>query len=177
MNKRCPRCKRTLPSGAFYKNRSALDGLNTYCKECRRLYESQPEQRAKRWAYLNTPEQAAIREARNASPDYQETRARYRAKPEVQRRKRERALLRKYGMSIPVFTRLLESQRGRCLICGEPLFVGGPRQPRTATVDHDHRTGEIRGILCHQCNVGLGDFRDSPLLLCRAARYLEKDAV
>jgi hypothetical protein len=56
-----------------------------------------------------------------------------------------------------------------CVICGseEPLVV-----------DHDHHTGEVRGMLCNHCNRGLGHFRDNPTLLEFAAQYLyaSKDA-
>jgi Recombination endonuclease VII len=50
-----------------------------------------------------------------------------------------------------------------CIICGNPATV----------VDHDHRTGHIRGALCHPCNAGLGFFRDDPTLLELAALYVQ----
>ncbi len=50
-----------------------------------------------------------------------------------------------------------------CVICG----VEGP-----LVVDHDHTTGQVRGMLCNNCNLGLGHFKDSPLLLEFAAQYL-----
>lgn len=52
-----------------------------------------------------------------------------------------------------------------CVICGsyEPLVV-----------DHDHKTGKIRGMLCNHCNRGLGHFRDDPELLVFAAEYLKE---
>jgi len=53
-------------------------------------------------------------------------------------------------------------QEKECVICGETAEV----------VDHDHATGRIRGALCQRCNMGLGHFRDNPLLLQQAALYL-----
>lgn len=53
-----------------------------------------------------------------------------------------------------------------CIICGE-------RQALQLSVDHDHKTGLVRGALCTRCNLGLGHFRDSPKLLRFAALYLE----
>lgn len=53
-----------------------------------------------------------------------------------------------------------------CIICGE-------RQGRQLAVDHDHKTGAVRGALCSRCNLGLGQFRDDPELLRLAALYLE----
>jgi hypothetical protein len=57
----------------------------------------------------------------------------------------------------------LKSSTTQCVICG----ANGP-----LVVDHDHATGEIRGMLCNHCNRGLGHFRDDPLLLEFAKMYL-----
>lgn len=59
--------------------------------------------------------------------------------------------------------------RGLCEICGTT--------DRKLCVDHDHITGEIRGLLCSSCNVGLGYFRDSPELLTKAVQYLARVSV
>ncbi|MFJ5620616.1 endonuclease VII domain-containing protein [Micromonospora sp. NPDC093243] len=61
------------------------------------------------------------------------------------------------------FDELLAGQGGVCAVCGDP----DPEH-----VDHDHRTGWVRGILCFNCNGGLGQFRDSPTRLARAITYL-----
>lgn len=60
----------------------------------------------------------------------------------------------------------LKLQEGRCAICGDTT-------PRNPGLDHDHRTGGFRGVLCGPCNQGLGMFCDSPELLRKAAAYLE----
>jgi hypothetical protein len=62
---------------------------------------------------------------------------------------------------------LFDEQDGRCAICSEPLVPG----PKTH-LDHDHKTGQIRGFLCRPCNLGLGFLRDSPERLARALDYL-----
>jgi hypothetical protein len=68
---------------------------------------------------------------------------------------------------------LREAQDGKCAICG----VAEAYAPRKRlAVDHDHRTGAIRGLLCGNCNAGLGQFKDSPELLAAAIRYLEANA-
>ena len=61
---------------------------------------------------------------------------------------------------------MLLSQEGKCWICG-----GGTSYKHLAT-DHDHKTGEVRGLLCATCNKVLGRFRDSPERFLKAADYL-----
>jgi hypothetical protein len=56
-----------------------------------------------------------------------------------------------------------------CAICGKVAEWG----KRGLHRDHDHKTGKTRGYLCHNCNVGLGHFKDSPKLLQKAIEYLE----
>ena len=67
---------------------------------------------------------------------------------------------------------MIEAQGGKCAICGSVLDGG-----RRTHVDHYHFDGTIRGILCNDCNLGIGHFKDSPTLLIKAAEYLmESDA-
>ena len=76
-------------------------------------------------------------------------------------------LQRSYGISLADYEQMLADQNGVCKICGKP-------DPDFAlSVDHCHKTGKVRGLLCGSCNFGLGKFYDSPNLLRRAAEYLE----
>lgn len=74
---------------------------------------------------------------------------------------------RLYGITLEEKDALLASQGDKCAICRttEPRGKGWH-------VDHCHVTKKNRGILCHSCNLGLGQFKDSAALLRRAARYL-----
>ncbi len=72
-------------------------------------------------------------------------------------------LKRRYGIGVAEFDALLASQGGVCAICG----TSDPQH-----VDHDHACGNVRGILCFNCNGGLGQFKDSPDLLQNAIGYL-----
>lgn len=73
-----------------------------------------------------------------------------------------------YGLTQADYVALVESQEGRCPICGEQL------DSKKTHVDHCHSTGSVRGVLCHQCNCGIGFLRDDPQLARRAAAYLEE---
>ena len=72
-------------------------------------------------------------------------------------------------MTLEDYENLFKSQEGKCAICGteKPSNKKG-----NFPVDHDTKTGKIRGLLCHNCNVGLGNFRDDPSLLRSAIDYL-----
>ena len=76
--------------------------------------------------------------------------------------------LKKYGLTIESFDALWTSQGGVCPICNGVLARVGNKYG----VDHDHKTGKVRGILCDKCNVGLGSFKDNPEFLHKAAAYL-----
>lgn len=82
---------------------------------------------------------------------------------------RVKKLLDSYKISLETYQALLERSDGRCEICRKPQQ--GPRA-KHLFIDHDHVTGEIRGLLCHHCNMGIGYFRDSPDLMRQAAKYL-----
>ena len=80
--------------------------------------------------------------------------------------KRKYDAQRRYGLSYSDYDAMLEKQNGRCAICGNP-----PGE-RALHIDHDHLTGEIREMLCNECNLGIGKFKDNPVLLLRAADYV-----
>lgn len=76
--------------------------------------------------------------------------------------------MKKYGITVEDYVRMLVEQNGRCAICLSE-YPG----PNAFHVDHDHATGKVRGLLCTRCNPGLGYFRDDPELLARAIEYLK----
>lgn len=83
------------------------------------------------------------------------------------------------GMTIEAFDTLLAGQGGVCAICGkaeQDTDNTGTEKVRMMSVDHDHTTGEVRGILCNRHNRALGMFDDSIDLLLAAAAYLERHA-
>lgn len=79
--------------------------------------------------------------------------------------------LKNFGITRAEFDRMLLLQNYQCDICGVELFTD--KQSHT---DHDHSTGAVRGVLCMNCNIGLGNFHDSISRLQRAIDYLEQHA-
>jgi hypothetical protein len=67
--------------------------------------------------------------------------------------KREYALKRKYGITEKQWDAMFDRQHGKCPICKRPLYKPGNTQgKRAAPVDHDHKTGRVRGLTCLRCN-------------------------
>lgn len=100
-------------------------------------------------------------------------------RPEVVQRRRWQHLFRKYGLTKESFDTFWEAQGGRCAICKILLnetYKGFGAPNFACAVDHDHGTGEVRGLLCSKCNRGLGQFNDDPELLQQAAKYLNDHA-
>ena len=83
---------------------------------------------------------------------------------------REEVLLSKYGLTLEAYDALLQAQGGKCKICREPP-MGNLGRP--LTVDHDHQTGRIRGLLCVSCNSMLGMAKDNTTTLLKAIQYLK----
>jgi hypothetical protein len=103
---------------------------------------------------------------------YQAThRERLKAKDIEAFRRRERSfnLKGKYGITLIEYEAMVEKQNGVCAICKKPPTAG---RGRRLMVDHDHQTGRIRGLLCHGCNNGLGDFCESADILRAAIEYV-----
>lgn len=91
----------------------------------------------------------------------------YAAHPE---RAREKSLKKWYGITLADYNNMFEKQNGFCLICG----VHQSEIKKALCVDHNHDTGEIRGLICDACNKGLGHFKDNENLLQRAIDYLRR---
>lgn len=81
---------------------------------------------------------------------------------------RKSHLNHRYGISIEEYDKLFLAQGGVCALCSEPPTV------RYLSVDHCHRTGTVRGLLCKKCNTALGLFRENIKTLRAAAEYVEK---
>ncbi len=81
----------------------------------------------------------------------------------------------KYGIELDEFVGMYEDQGGQCVICSIDVDLYAPedRKANVAHVDHCHTTGKIRALLCHQCNVGIGAFREDIEVLENAIQYIK----
>lgn len=94
----------------------------------------------------------------------------YRAQIE---RARDVARLKEFGLTREEYDRMLLEQNGKCSICDVELALAGSKNClEKAHIDHCHRTGKIRSILCCGCNSGLGFFKDNTDTLKKAIQYL-----
>lgn len=84
---------------------------------------------------------------------------------------RDERWARKFGISRGDYFTLLASQGGRCAICR--TGKSGSSQAYTLSVDHCHRTGKVRGLLCFRCNMGIGYLKDNQETLQAAIEYLK----
>jgi hypothetical protein len=79
--------------------------------------------------------------------------------------------LYRYGITTEEYDQMLQSQGSKCKICGGTDT--GRKTSRFFSIDHCHVTNNVRGLLCHPCNVGIGKFNDDPVLIRRAIQYLK----
>ena len=164
--KHCSGCDTHKDENQFNKAVKYKDGLQTVCRACSKAANAA-------WAKANPEKHRKRVEAyRNRNPI-------------THRQAATRNRLKKtYNITAEEYLRLFDSQGGACKLCELPLinlldserdFTGQPDN-NVARVDHCHKTGRVRGLLCFGCNVGLGKFKDDEKLLLKAARYLHESA-
>ncbi|WAU80726.1 endonuclease VII domain-containing protein [Streptomyces sp. Qhu-G9] len=170
----CVRCGETKPDAAFAPKRSNLDGLQHRCRDCAAGSDRKRQQATGRAlpARGAVPEGYKHCQGCGESKPQSEWYRRSSATGELASRcracrsVRDRAdrLKRNYGLTEAERDEMIASQKGLCVICLKAPAV---------QVDHCHKTGRVRGVLCFNCNSGLGLLRDDPDVMYRAADYLE----
>jgi len=166
--KRCGTCKEIKCISKFHADKHRPDGLCSSCKECRKKSVEKNivawRKYRRQWYAKN---KKRIREVGRKSQAQ-----RWAKHPEhMKRLRRNRRLGDCFGISLAEYNRLLFLQGGKCLIC-ETEKPGGCKT--YMSVDHNHTTGKVRGILCGNCNTILGIAHDNPERLRKAADYLEE---
>lgn len=152
-NKRCRVCGAGFETTVHNRELCSEECQLANKQEKRRLNDSQNRDAVN----------ARQREWRKANYDPVKQRVRY-EKNRVYRANAD--MVRKYGITLEDYNRMLEAQGGHCAIC--PRVPGTKRLP----VDHNHDTGAVRGILCDRCNRAIGLLGDSTDLLESALNYL-----
>lgn len=161
----CSKCGVAKPHSEYYAGKRYADGLRRQCKPC---FTQQTGRRRKHQSVHNREYYLAQRNAWNAlhREELRQKRRDYlRAHPD---RTRAANLKSKYGITVEEWNVLFASQGSRCAICGSEH----PKSYGLWHTDHDHVTGKVRGILCQQCNVGLGKLGESQDGVVRAIKYL-----
>lgn len=81
-----------------------------------------------------------------------------------------------YGITAEEYSSMLKAQNGACAICGQKETTVDPRTKKiyALSIDHDHKTGKVRDLLCRRCNAILGFLQDSRDLIPQFSKYLDK---
>ena len=88
--------------------------------------------------------------------------------------RRDNHLMRTYLINQSIYEHLLLMQNGHCALC--PATESGRKEDKHLIVDHDHETGDVRGLVCHHCNIMLGGAKDNIDTLQNAISYLAQHA-
>lgn len=153
--KTCSKCGATKTRAEFYRAKRYKDGRHPQCKECRSAY-------TREWA-----SRPGVKE-RQASL-YREWAATH---PRENSRRgivgKADRLKQKYGLTLGQHMEMYATQDGRCAVCGEALAYS------EACVDHDHRTGKIRGLVHRVCNLVVAYVENTPGCVESALEYLKR---
>ena len=189
--KQCTKCNSIKSTIQFYKDATKSDGLDSWCKHCRKDFEKTVNYPPKT---LGTKICKCCGENKSITEFYKTKRncdGRGTTCKECKREKKMEYRLREdvkvhtaeynkdyklriaYGIGTEDKLSMIDSQNGNCAICGKKLIDLN----NNICVDHDHGTGKIRGILCGNCNRAIGLFFDNPKTLIAAAMYLERTTV
>lgn len=134
-----------------------------------RKYRDKPETKEKRRNY-----------GRKYMANNPEAKKRVRDAHLVMEYSRKHRLRTVYGMTTEEYAVMFGQQEGRCAICAqteESRSRSTRGKKRNLAVDHDHTTGKVRGLLCHLCNVGVGNFGENAERMVRAADYITRHSV
>lgn len=182
--RQCSRCEIFKPWSEFAKNKRGTGGHQSWCGDCFREYHG----RQKKKEYLITDSGRECSECGQFKPwsEFHKRRdlstghasqckscRRKRTRRDMENGSmRNRELKRKYGIGLDEYNELAKRQGDRCAICGTKNKGTARGKIRYWSVDHDHATGKLRGLLCQQCNALLGMAKDDVAILEKAIEYL-----
>ncbi len=151
----CSKCKQEKPVSEFRKAKRYKDGIFSWCRKCTNKWESEHRKGKGRTGWLKTKRKHNIT---------------------------------KYGISVEEYKNLLTKQKFACAICKQQKysleewesFISGKeldgKSNLRLSIDHCHKTNKVRGLLCSECNNGIGKLKDSPKFLIAAAQYITQNS-
>ncbi|MFF7644529.1 endonuclease domain-containing protein [Streptomyces canus] len=177
-SKECRKCRRDLSLAAFARDKNRRDGLQVHCRECVAQYSAAHYRRRREAMGKSVREHVDVPDGHKLCRTCGEVKphsdwhrnstasdglsTRCKACRAVQGRQDH--LKREYGLTEAERDEMVASQMGLCVICLKAPAVH---------VDHCHKTGRVRGVLCFNCNSAIGKLGDDPDAVRRAAAYLE----
>lgn len=159
----CKKCNRSLPFiGEFFpKDKSRKYGLRRICRECIGRNKTKNYQKTTILCLDGDPE--AIEKIKTSNKRKREWAHK---NPDKERNARLKSV---FGITLDDYNSILKEQNYVCAICNNKCSTG-----KNLSVDHDHITNKIRGLLCDRCNFGIGCFNDNVELLLKATEYLKR---
>lgn len=166
----CSTCNEQKQENMFYKHISIKpDGIRKQCNECRNKYRRKAHKKMpniKRKQALNWASANRIRINERAREYRLNNREKFKGY----------TLKRDFNITLIEYNLLLENQKGLCKLCDKPETSKHQSGAlKSLAIDHCHKTMKIRGLLCWKCNTGIGKLLDDPLLLRKAADYIESN--
>ena len=167
IEKRCTKCSKVYPATPeyFYRHARKKDGLNSWCKKCNHVACKK---------YMQTNSGKTIRKKYQQSEKGKQAQKRYATTVNGQQKRRDNSLKSKYGFTLKKYNQLFQQQNGRCVICRKPETASSQYGVRVLAVDHDHKTGKVRGLLCDRCNRMIGFAKENKNILQKAIKYLSR---
>ena len=141
----CKQCKEEKLKSAFHKDLSTVAGIRAICKTCVQENRQQDKEIEKRKQWRDSQDSTLLRAGKMVS------------------------VLRRLGYKVPKsdYLEIINEAGNTCPICDNPF-------KKVPSMDHCHDTNKIRGLICNDCNIGLGMFKDNIQSLANAVSYLEK---
>jgi hypothetical protein len=167
ITKICTKCGIEKEVSEFYKDFGAKSGLYSHCKECHKLI-------------INNYRKLNKEKIKEQDKKYRETHLDYQANYYQQNKTdyNKKQMKQRYGITKDDYDKMLHEQNGVCAICKQPETVTDKRSNnmiKRLSIDHDHKTGKVRGLLCGKCNKAIGLLNDSHILTQVATDYLFKN--
>lgn len=150
----CTKCQKEKQENEMSLDFSRRNGISSWCKECRAVS-------ARKWK-VKYPEKYKEQQAKKEKARL--------ADPNRYYKVREQALKYRYSLSNEDYEALLKTQNYKCAICNKEAA----NMTYYLHVDHCHKTGKTRGLLCSPCNVYLGYIKDNKEAYKNAIKYLER---